>query len=56
MVQVGGVVMFSITWTTYNTVSVHGSRRLCYNGAAVYYFRGAIILVEIRKIIIKIQF
>ena len=36
MVQVGGVVMFSIMRTTYNTVSVHGSRRPPYNGAAVY--------------------
>ena len=36
MVQVGVVVMFSITRTTYNAVSVHGSRRPCYNGAAVY--------------------
>ena len=35
MVQVGGVVMFSITRTTYNAVSVHGSRRPRYNGAAV---------------------
>ena len=36
MVQVGVVVMFSITRTTYNAVSVHGSRRPRYNGAAVY--------------------
>ena len=36
MVQVG-VVMFSITRTTYNAVSVHGSRRPRYNGAAVIY-------------------
>ena len=36
MVLVGVVVMFSITRTTYNAVSVHGSRRPCYNGAAVY--------------------
>ena len=28
--------MFSITRTTYNAVSVHGSRRPRYNGAAVY--------------------
>ena len=35
MVQVG-VVMFSITRTTYNAVSVGGSRRPRYNGAAVY--------------------
>ena len=34
--QVGVVVMFSITRTTYNAVSVHGSRRPRYNGAAVY--------------------
>ena len=37
MVQVGVVVMFSITRTKYNAVSVHGSRRPCYNGAAVYF-------------------
>ena len=36
MVQVDGVLMFSITRTTYNAVSVHGSRRPRYNGAAVY--------------------
>ena len=36
MVQVG-VVMFSITRTTYNAVSVLGSRRPRYNGAAVYF-------------------
>ena len=36
MVQVGVVVMFRITRTTYNAVSVHGSRRPRYNGAAVY--------------------
>ena len=36
MVQVG-VVMFSITRTTYNAVSVRGSRRPRYNGAAVYF-------------------
>ena len=30
--------MFSITRTTYNAVSGHGSRRPRYNGAAVYIY------------------
>ena len=39
MVQVGVVMTsFSITRTTYNAVSVHGSRRPRYNGAAVYIY------------------
>ena len=37
VVQVGVVVMFSITRTKYNAVSVHGSRRPRFNGAAVYW-------------------
>ena len=46
MVQVDGVVMFSIRRTMYNAVSVHGSRRLRYNGAAVYLNRHVYVMSD----------
>ena len=47
MVHVDGVVMLGITWTMYIAVSVHGSQRLWYNGAAVYLGKFSYLIMKL---------